>query len=239
MALSRHVLHVHKYLSTPALEFKPLEPAVIKQYIAAARNMHPVVPVELTSYIVEAYVSLRTQDTRASHSSSRSRHSLPANDQTVMTARQLLSILRLSQALARLRFSETVSHEDVDEAIRLVSSLSTSSPSLLPSSTLLLPLVLALLFCSLFSLDPRLQGLSAGRHDDSLSRGQYLCHLLHAARLLLPASLAGRGLLAGGGDGDQERFHHTAVGEVSDRVSGSGGAACGQRQDHHHIRTLG
>jgi DNA replication licensing factor MCM7 len=40
-------------------------------------------------------------------------------DQTVMTARQLLSILRLSQALARLRFSDFVAREDVDEAIRL------------------------------------------------------------------------------------------------------------------------
>ena len=37
-----------------------------------------------------------------------------------MTARQLLSILRLAQALARLRFSKAVSHEDVEEAIRLV-----------------------------------------------------------------------------------------------------------------------
>ena len=36
-----------------------------------------------------------------------------------MTARQLLSILRLGQALARLRFSDYVAREDVDEAIRL------------------------------------------------------------------------------------------------------------------------
>ena len=42
------------------------------------------------------------------------------NDQTVMTARQLLSILRLSQALARLRLANEVSNEDVDESIRLI-----------------------------------------------------------------------------------------------------------------------
>jgi DNA replication licensing factor MCM7 len=115
------------------------------------------VPVELTSYIVEAYVSLRsvaslapcaplivhrTQDNR--QGSSRSR--LPANDQTVMTARQLLSILRLSQALARLRLSDTVSHEDVDEAIRLVGPL---TPPLPHSET-----------------DPRLQSLPPGRRPD-------------------------------------------------------------------------
>ena len=41
------------------------------------------------------------------------------NDQAVMTARQLLSMLRLSQALARLRMDTVVTNEDVDEAIRL------------------------------------------------------------------------------------------------------------------------
>ena len=43
-----------------------------------------------------------------------------------MTARQLLSILRLSQALARLRMSNTVSHGDVDEAMRLTHSSKSS-----------------------------------------------------------------------------------------------------------------
>jgi hypothetical protein len=37
-----------------------------------------------------------------------------------MTARMPLSILRLSQSLARLRFSDYVANEDVNEAIRLV-----------------------------------------------------------------------------------------------------------------------
>ena len=42
LALSRHVLHVHKYLTTPVLDFKPLEPATIKHYVAAARNVSGV-----------------------------------------------------------------------------------------------------------------------------------------------------------------------------------------------------
>ena len=37
-----------------------------------------------------------------------------------MSARTLLGVLRLSQALARLRFSDTVTVEDVDEALRLI-----------------------------------------------------------------------------------------------------------------------
>ena len=39
---------------------------------------------------------------------------------TYTTARTLLSILRLAQALARLRFADEVSQSDVDEALRLM-----------------------------------------------------------------------------------------------------------------------
>jgi DNA replication licensing factor MCM7 len=115
LALSRHVLHVHKYLRNPDKSFTPLPPSAIKQYISYARQFQPTVPPDLSSYIVEAYVNLRSQDGHGPGSRSRA----GSNDQAVMTARQLLSMLRLSQALARLRLSETISHEDVDEAIRL------------------------------------------------------------------------------------------------------------------------
>jgi DNA replication licensing factor MCM7 len=85
---------------------------VLREYIARARKHEPVVPPDVAPYIVEAYVSLRSQDKPDARSKK-------AGDQTAMTARQLLSILRLSQALARLRFSDLVAREDVDEAIRL------------------------------------------------------------------------------------------------------------------------
>ena len=116
LALSRHVLHVHRFLKNPEATFAPIPPANVKQYISIARTVQPVVPVDLTSYIVEAYVSLRMKDGSGPGAGS----GRGSTDQTVMTARQLLSILRLSQALARLRLSPTISHEDVDEALRLV-----------------------------------------------------------------------------------------------------------------------
>lgn len=50
-------------------------------------SLNPVVPKELTTYIVEAYVSMRQQDAAPSHSKSKS------TNQAMMTARQLLSIL--------------------------------------------------------------------------------------------------------------------------------------------------
>ncbi|CAB9519862.1 Zygotic DNA replication licensing factor mcm3 [Seminavis robusta] len=92
---------------------KPLAPRVLREYIARARKHQPVVPQDVAPYVVEAYVTLRMQDRPGA------KKTTVGGDQTVMTARQLLSILRLSQALARLRFSDYVAREDVDEAIRL------------------------------------------------------------------------------------------------------------------------
>ena len=114
-------MHVHKFLKTPDPTYIPIEPAAIKQYIAHARELEPAVPPSLSSYIVEAYVALRSQD--FSYGGGRVNYGpQKGNDQTAMTARQLLSILRLSQSLARLRLSNLVSQEDVDEAIRLIHS---------------------------------------------------------------------------------------------------------------------
>jgi DNA replication licensing factor MCM7 len=90
-------------------------PRLLREYISRARRHDPMMPREVAPYVVEAYVSLRLED----RPGGRGRPDSKANDQTVMTARQLLSILRLSQAIARLRFSDQVAREDVDEAIRL------------------------------------------------------------------------------------------------------------------------
>lgn len=140
MALARHVTFVHQNEGTDAKKSDggadkiPMDedeeddvfgendqeevndqPAVssslLREYISRARKHQPVVPADVAPYIVEAYVSLRSQGTPTGKQSKN-------GDQTVMTARQLLSILRLSQALARLRFSDYVAREDVDEAIR-------------------------------------------------------------------------------------------------------------------------
>ncbi|CAM9334782.1 unnamed protein product [Choristocarpus tenellus] len=109
MALARHVTFVHQYKRNPELDFEPYDPKKSKSVHHSARMVEPYIPQELTSYIVEAYVSLRAQ----------SGSDAKNGDQTIMTARQLLSILRLSQALARIRFLVAVSSEEVDEAIRL------------------------------------------------------------------------------------------------------------------------
>jgi DNA replication licensing factor MCM7 len=111
IALAKHVVHVHRHGQHPELDFEPVDKLLMKSYIAVARCIEPCIPPTLTNHITEAYVALRQKDKE---------ESMKAGGQHVMTARQLLSILRLSQALARLRLSERVSEEDITEAIRLV-----------------------------------------------------------------------------------------------------------------------
>lgn len=105
IALARHVTHVHRFLSNPDLDFEPYDSAFIRQYVAQARQFDPYVPSNLSNIIIDSYVD---------------RRQAAADDgQGAATPRQLLSILRLSQALARLRFDDVVNQDDINEASRL------------------------------------------------------------------------------------------------------------------------
>lgn len=108
LEMARHILHVHQNLESPSLGFTPLEPSVLRAYVSAARRSTPSVPRELEEYIATAYSSIRQDEAK-----SNAPHSYT-------TIRTLLSILRISIALARLRFSATVAQSDVDEALRLI-----------------------------------------------------------------------------------------------------------------------
>ncbi|CAL9765925.1 unnamed protein product [Musa acuminata subsp. burmannicoides] len=108
LEMARHVVYVHQNLESPSLGFAPLEPSVLRAYISTARRIAPSVPRELEEYIATAYSSIRQDEAK-----SNAPHSYT-------TVRTLLSILRISIALARLRFSETVAQSDVDEALRLM-----------------------------------------------------------------------------------------------------------------------
>ncbi|GBG59606.1 hypothetical protein CBR_g49870 [Chara braunii] len=107
-AMARHILHVHQHCEAPALQFQPIEPNILRAYLAEARRFNPYIPRELTEYIASAYATLRQEEAQSE---------VP---HSYTTARTLLSIMRLSEALARLRFSTTVDQADVDEALRLM-----------------------------------------------------------------------------------------------------------------------
>lgn len=82
-----------------------------RHYIAAARSKRPVVPRAVSDYVVNHYVRLRQvqkiqEDQKKTH--------------TYTSARTLLGVLRLAQALARLRFADEVDESDINEALRLM-----------------------------------------------------------------------------------------------------------------------
>ena len=109
--LAEHITYVHRECSHPDLEFEPYKPEFLRAYISMARRNEPYVPPELASKIVNEYVELRKTDQEDSKKNKET-HS--------MTARMLLSILRLAQALARILMHSKVCEEDIDEAIRIL-----------------------------------------------------------------------------------------------------------------------
>ena len=101
LALAQHVAYVHSHFRAPEPDFQPVSAEFLRfgtrvkhplnlstrSYIAQARRIDPYVPEDLTSFIVGAYVNMRAKEAQ------------DENPRSYTTARSLLSILRLSQAL--------------------------------------------------------------------------------------------------------------------------------------------
>ncbi|KAI0723867.1 MCM-domain-containing protein [Cerioporus squamosus] len=109
--LANHVTYVHMHNTHPELEFDVVDPTLIRHYIARARQFRPVVPAEVSNFIIEKYVTLRKES--KDEDAQKKSH-------TYTSPRTLLGVLRVAQALARLRFSDDVTREDVEEALRLM-----------------------------------------------------------------------------------------------------------------------
>lgn len=105
--LAQHITYVHKHSRQPPSEVQSLDMSLMRRYIDLCKKKLPTVPVELTEFLVNSYVELR-KDSRAN------------GDKTFTSARNLLAILRIATALAKLRLSDLVEQEDVVEAMRLL-----------------------------------------------------------------------------------------------------------------------
>lgn len=106
--LAKHIAHVHMHNKNPDLGFEPIPLGLMRKYLNAARDLTPSVPFELTEKLAASYVMIRETSRNNKKSS------------TFTSPRSLLSIIRLSTALAKLRLSHQVIKEDIDEALRLV-----------------------------------------------------------------------------------------------------------------------
>ncbi|TLZ70583.1 MAG: hypothetical protein E6K06_07675 [Methanobacteriota archaeon] len=83
------------------------DPDFFRKYVAYAKRIYPVMTDEAMQIIEKKYLEIRKTGEAAGSS-------------VPITPRQLEAIIRLSEASARLRLSETVGAEDADRAVRIV-----------------------------------------------------------------------------------------------------------------------
>ncbi|KAI5192282.1 DNA replication licensing factor MCM4 [Nematocida sp. AWRm77] len=102
--ISTHIIHLYAGIEDPN-PVASVPHDVLKEYIAEGRKISPRISEEASKRICAGYQELR----------------LLGNGKSVTaTTRQLESIIRLSEAHARMRLSSFVEEQDVDEALRLI-----------------------------------------------------------------------------------------------------------------------
>ncbi|EFO63355.1 MCM7 [Giardia lamblia P15] len=115
MNLSLHVANLHKYAydmystgTSDAQSMKILTEKELQTYISVAKSLRPSVPQEL----LDTYVMTYIQDRK---------------EREFITPRALLATIRISQAIAKLRLSDSVSADDVAKARDLLAAAEKSA----------------------------------------------------------------------------------------------------------------
>ena len=109
--LAQHLVGL--YYETPNVVEPPLDHNLLRDYIAYARdNIHPELSDLATRELISAYLDMRRIGSGGAGG---------GGSRTISaTPRQLESLIRLSEALARMRYSRVVARSDVREAVRLM-----------------------------------------------------------------------------------------------------------------------
>lgn len=111
--LAKHLVGL--YYETPNVVEPPLDQALLRDYIEYAReNIHPEISDEASKQLIDSYLEMRNPGGGASAIAANGSRTISA------TARQLESLIRLSEALAKMRYSSIVTRDDVQEAVRLM-----------------------------------------------------------------------------------------------------------------------
>jgi len=92
------------------LDFAPFSSSMMRRYVSRARDLVPLIDADLVDEIAKTYVTMREVEDSEKYDSRKS----------YTTPRQLLAMLRLSQAVARSRLATKVEHADFEEAVRLI-----------------------------------------------------------------------------------------------------------------------
>jgi DNA replication licensing factor MCM4 len=107
--LAQHLVGL--YYETPNVVKPPLDQALLRDYIEYAReNIQPELSDEATQELLSCYLDMR----RMGNTSGNGTKTISA------TPRQLESLVRISEALAKMRYSHVVTRFDAREAARLM-----------------------------------------------------------------------------------------------------------------------
>ncbi|KAJ2395169.1 MCM DNA helicase complex subunit mcm6 [Coemansia sp. RSA 2559] len=127
---ARHIVDVHRLMDSSVAP--PFSPATLRRYIRFARTIQPVLAEDAGRLLWESYRNLRQEDVGggaaggdaggggAGRRSAAAAHQASGKNAYRITVRQLESLIRLSEALARAHCSETISVGHVREAVRLL-----------------------------------------------------------------------------------------------------------------------
>ena len=108
--LGQHLVGL--YYETPNVVEPPLDHGLLRDYIAYAReNIHPELSDLASRELISAYIEMRRGGSGGNGGRGRTISATP---------RQLESLIRLSESLARMRYSRVVTRTDVREAVRLM-----------------------------------------------------------------------------------------------------------------------
>ncbi|KAL0478984.1 DNA replication licensing factor MCM7 [Acrasis kona] len=125
--LARHITFVHQNSHAPLVnvddqsEQDHVDQDYLRCYVALAKQHSPFIPGHLVDFVSDLYVRMRANDIRNSGGGA-GKEDFSDHTKMYTTPRTLLAILRLSQALAKIRFSNVVNEADVKEAQRLMES---------------------------------------------------------------------------------------------------------------------
>jgi DNA replication licensing factor MCM4 len=99
------------YYETPNVIEPPLDQDVLRDYVEYARDhIHPELSENATKALIDSYLDMR----KMGNTSGNGTRTISA------TPRQLESLIRLSEALAKMRYSDMVTTADAKEAVRLM-----------------------------------------------------------------------------------------------------------------------
>lgn len=105
--MAEHILRLHMAAGSPSTA--PLGTELLRKYISYAKRLDPVITEEVIKVFQDFYVKMRASSLEGGEASAVS-----------ITARQLESLVRLSEARARVHLREEVTVEDAEAAIALM-----------------------------------------------------------------------------------------------------------------------